>query len=190
MIENQLYNNLDIINDTISDIIFVDCEFIDCKIIDTTINRCIFENCSFINCKVSGIKFNFCQVKELYIDGSTILQVNWSDISPVNSFIMPISNAVNSVFKYNSFTQLALNKLKMTNCEIIDTIYAECDLKQADFNNTKFKRTEFFKCDLRKANFSDADGYQIDIFNCNLKGAKFSFPDVCKLLDSLEIEYN
>lgn len=189
-IRDEIYTNLSINEQNISDIIFSECEFIDCIFTKNEIKSCIFENCRFIRCKVTENKFKFCKVKELYIDKCDVLGINWSELTPNNSFIIPISTVTQSSFKYNTFTQMKLNKINIVDCDIIDTIFAECELKSAEFNNTRFKRSEFFKCDIQNADFTDAQGYQIDILNCKLKGAKFSFPDVCKLLDALEITYN
>lgn len=189
-IRDEIYANLRINEQNISDIIFSDCDFIDCDFIKNEFKGCIFENCRFIRCKVVENKFKFCKAKELYIDKCDVLGINWSELTPNNSFIIPITTIVKSSFKYNTFTQLKLNKINIVDSDIIDTIFAECELKFSDFNNTRFKRSEFFKCDMQRADFTDAKGYQVDILNCNLKGAKFSFPDVCKLLDNLGVEYN
>lgn len=189
-IRDEIYKNINVTGKNITDVTFSECEFIDCIFTKNDIRNCVFENCRFINCKVAENKFKFSKVKELYIEKCDVLGVNWSELTPNNSFIMPITSVIQSSFKYNTFTQMKLNKINIVDCDIIDTIFAECELKSADFNNTRFKRSEFFKCDMQKADFTDANGYQVDILNCNLKGAKFSFPDVCKLLDSLGIEYN
>lgn len=190
IIRDEIYTNICINEQYISDIIFTECQFIDSTFTKNELKGCVFENCSFINCKVAENKFKFSKVKELYIEKCDILGINWSELTQNNSFITPINTVKQSNFKYNTFTQMKLNKINITDSDIIDTIFAECELKSADFNNTRFKRSEFFKCDMQKADFTDAQGYQIDILNCSLKGAKFSFPDVCKLLDILDIEYN
>lgn len=67
-------------------------------------------------------------------------------------------------------------------------LFIKKQLLDSDFKNYRLEGTQFFKCNLQKADFRDAKGYVIDIHNNQMKAARFSFPDVIRLLETLNIK--
>ena len=71
---------------------------------------------------------------------------------------------------------------------IHDSMFDESCLKDCKFKGCDLTQTRFNICDIRSADFRESKGYLVDITNCKIKGAKFSFPEAMSLLDSLDIK--
>lgn len=174
----EVFDNMSFIDCT-----FRNCTFEDVKIINSSLIDCKFEKTSIINLKAE----EYSEIQGLEFKKSRLFGINWKELTPDGAFVDPIDIIKNSSLKYNTFYNMKLKKIDLSDNEIIDSIFTECDLIEAKFKDCKLDNTEFLKSNLSKSDFRNSVGYQVDISSCKLKGAKFSFPEAMNLLNSLEI---
>jgi len=150
----------------LSEIRFIDIEFVDCDWSNANVHQSSFQEVKFKDCKLLGIQFDNC-----------------------NDFGFAVSFE-SCVLNHSVFYQMKLNRSTFHNCQLHHVDFAEADLSnttlsKCDLLNATFDRTNLEKTDLR-----GSVRFSIDPENNRLKGAKFSLSEVVRLLDKygLEIE--
>lgn len=90
--------------------------------------------------------------------------------------------------KYSEIKNGDFRKADFSDNIIQESMFDGCDLQESNFQNCRLEKTQFTRCDIRKSDFRNSSGYVIDIASNKLKQAKFSYPEVVRLLNSLEIQ--
>ncbi len=117
-----------------------------------------------------------------------MIGINWKDITVERGYSNPFSKLKECYLKYSSFLKMDIKKFDFGGNIIHDSMFDESCLKECKFKGCDLTQTRFNICDIRNADFREAKGYLVDITNCKIKGAKFSFPEAMSLLDSLDIK--
>ena len=186
--ENKLFENLDLVETSVSGIEFIDCTFQNCCFENLEILNCTFQDCTFRSCRIVNVSGQRSLMRSSIFESCTLTSINWSHWSSGSSFFDPFTKLDQCRIKYNQFVEMNLTRFDFSRNEIRDSLFAECQLANSKFLNCGLEQTEFFRCDLAKSDFRNATGYRVDISTCQLKGAKFSFPEVTNLLYSLGIK--
>ena len=88
---------------------------------------------------------------------------------------------------YSNFKLIKMPGTKIVNCEAKEVDFIETDLSKGDLRQTDFENSRFFKTNLSSADLRGAKNYCIDIKSNLIKKARFSLPEVMLLLNSLDI---
>jgi len=186
--ENERFERLDLVEQSISWLEFTDCEFVSCSFENLEVINCSFTDCTFVGCRFINVSGQRTLMRSSVFEDCTLTTINWNHWGSGSAFYDPFSKLTRCRLRYNQFTEMNLTKFDFSSCEILDSLFGECKLVSANFKGANLDKTEFFRCDLGKADFRSSTGYRADIMNCNLKGAKFSFPEVVNLLYGLGIK--
>ncbi len=145
-------------NHTLDSCKFLDCNFENCTFEEGLLIGCKFINCRFDQCTIISLKSKYSEIKNAVFHKCNLVGIHWHTLLPSGKY----SYAVNAL--------------------------ENCNLTECNFKNCRLESTQFFKCNLQKAGFRNAKGYVIDIHNNQMKAARFSFPDVIRLLETLNIK--
>ena len=167
---------------------FVDCSFENCLFEECRILNCIFVNCRFENCTVISLEAKYSEIKNGDFQRCNLIGVHWEELFPTGKYACPIEQIKNCCLKYNTFADADFRKADFSDNIIQESMFDGCDLQESNFQNCRLEKTQFTRCDIRKSDFRNSSGYVIDIVSNKLKQAKFSYPEVVRLLNSLEIQ--
>lgn len=166
-----------------------DCEFINCSFKDCIVEDVELSSCYFKNCDIVSLEFKNSIVRNISIEESNLIGVNWSNLINSNAgYSNPIDKVTDSFLKYNSLFEMTLKNTNLSSNTYQDCIFSDSNLSFANFKNSIFSESQFIACDLSSADFRGARGYMIDMNSNKIKKAKFSYPEVQSLLDFLDIE--
>ena len=206
--ENQLFKNQRLQNHTLDYCKFLDCSFENCTFEEGTLIGCKFINCRFDQCTIISLKSKYSEIKNAVFhkcsaEGRIIMNkkksasagimsfcggIHWHTLLPSGKYPYAVNALENCCIKYNTFTEMNFTKFNFSDSIILESLFENCNLTECNFKNCRLEGTQFFKCNLQKADFRDAKGYVIDIHNNQMKAARFSFPDVIRLLETLNIK--
>lgn len=150
--------------------------------------NCIFVNCRFENCTVISLEAKYSEIKNGDFQRCNLIGVHWEELFPTGKYACPIEQIKNCCLKYNTFADADFRKADFSDNIIQESMFDGCDLQESNFQNCRLEKTQFTRCDIRKSDFRNSSGYVIDIVSNKLKQAKFSYPEVVRLLNSLEIQ--
>lgn len=88
---------------------------------------------------------------------------------------------------HSMFQQLALPKLKLTECTAREVDFTDANLKEGDFVQADFLGSRFANTNLSGADFTNAVNYAIDPTANRLKKAVFTLPEAMSLLAAFDI---
>lgn len=186
--EAQAFEDLRFQEETLADLEFIDCEFTGCVLEGCRLVRCTFTGCRFLRCRASELKAEDSQLKYAEFYGCGFTGLDWGQLKPRGRFAEPIAKLEDCRLKYNTFPEMSFPKFDFSGSEIVGSLFAQCELTESNFQECRLTDTEFFQCGLRRADLRGAEGYRIDPAANTLKGARFSYPEVVRLLDSLELQ--
>lgn len=184
--ENEIFK-LDIFEDNIKNMEFIDCKFYHMFWWDKSIINCDFVNCTFIDCQIINPKIENSQIKYSNFFNCKLVGILWQDFRAKIKGIKIIEQLKNCSLEYNYFGNLKMVNTNFEDNKIYECSFENCDLKDCKFRKLDLQNTKFKHCNLTKTDFRKAKNFKIDITDCKLKNAKFSYPDVIDLLDCLEI---
>lgn len=179
----ERFENLELTDETFSEIEFEDCEFIDCRFMGTKFNKCKFINCKFDKSVISAMVVINSRFVDVAFENSKVIGIDWTKAAHVESLSFQKCQ-----LNYSNFRLMKLQKIKIIDCEAKEIEFIEADLSEADLSGTDFEKSIFSKTILTKANFQGAKNYFINIKNNVIKDAQFSLPEALNLLDTLEIK--
>lgn len=181
--ENQIFTQLKIEDMPKSPVEFFNCQFNNCNFermnfSDYVFDRCIFNgsnlalanvtnaklmNVVFNDCKVEGVRFDQCDpfILEVYFDRCLLRNCSFSDLN--------------------------MKKCKFENSQILESDFYKTKLMEASFQGSVLSRTVFAECDLTKADFQEATDFIIDPTINRLKKAVFSSNELAGLLRHLDL---
>lgn len=186
-VEERVITDKKLQNSVIEKYEFVDCDFRDCNFEDCKIIGCNFVNCRFYNCTVISLRAEYSAIKNTVFEKCNLIGVHWNDLLPGGRYAFPIQKLKDSFLKYNTFIKMNFTKFDFSGNGIQESAFEECRLSESDFRNCRLEGTQIVGCDIRKADFRESRGYLIDVKSNQMKGARFSFPEAMNLLTSLEI---
>lgn len=186
--ESEVFENIELNNEILENTKFIECEFVGCKIQHSTLRVVKFLDCKFKSCSIINIKFQSSQFQNIDFLNCNINGINWKTLESNRQFIPVIKSLKKSFLKYSIFYDMDLKNFDFEGNNFCETLFNRCNLEGANFKNCNFDGSEFKENNLKKSQFKEAYGYNIDINSNELSGAKFSFPEVIKLLESLNIE--
>ena len=149
---------------------------------------CKFINCRFDQCTIISLKSKYSEIKNAVFHKCNLVGIHWHTLLPSGKYPYAVNALENCCIKYNTFTEMNFTKFNFSDSIILESLFENCNLTECNFKNCRLEGTQFFKCNLQKADFRDAKGYVIDIHNNQMKAARFSFPDVIRLLETLNIK--
>ena len=170
--ENERFQDLRLMEETISGKTFVDCDFVGCTFERCQIERCVFTECRFTGCQINDPKCAYSQVKFLSLENCSLSGINWGLLLPTGGFGDPLDKLAACRLKYCFFTEMDLRRF---------------DLTEGNFQGCGLEDTEFLRCNLTGGDFRGATGYKVDVPSCTLKAARFALPEAANLLYSLGI---
>lgn len=186
--EELLIKDKKLLKNTLEQYTFIDCHFLNCTFEECKIIRCRFINCKFSACTIISLSAEYTEVKNAVFNRCNLIGVHWIHLRPAGKYAHPIEKIENCCIKYNTFIEMSLVKFDFSGSILQESIFEQCNLMESHFENCRLDGTQFYKCDLRKADFRNAIGYGIDISSNKIQQALFSYPEVIRLLDSLEIK--
>lgn len=158
----------------------------------------VFESCNFAEAVLRGAKFSSCTFKDcnfslVKLDGVFIQDVQFVDCKIVGAQFFKCARTFFSAhfrgcfIHYCSFADLNMKNTSFSNsklkeCHFNDTVLTGSSFDGADLSGTIFHNSNLSKCD-----FSKAVNYTIDPTNNNIKKAKFSLPEAVGLLHGFDI---
>lgn len=187
-IEGQTIADKDFQNVTIEQSKFVDCDFENCRFEECKIIGCVFVNCRFFNCTVITLSSRHSEVKNAVLKKCNLIGVHWNTLLPSGKYAHAIDKLENCYVKYNSFVEMNFVKFDFSDNRIEESVFEQCNLAESNFCGCRMEGTQIVRSDIRKADFRDAVGYVIDVISNKMSNARFSFPEVIRLLDSLQIK--
>ena len=156
------FNNCNFFEIDLADMLFIDCEFIDCNLSMACVDRTAFRNVKFNNSKLLGVNFEQC-----------------------NNFAFEVS-FTNCGLNNVSFYGLKLKKTIFTDCALVETDFGGSDLSNAKFIRCNLMGAIFDGTNLEKADFSLSYNYVINPEHNNIAKAIFSSSGLSGLL----MQYN
>jgi len=183
----------------IADTTFEKTNFTLKKIKDADYENCVFVGCDLSNADLSGLNFTDCQFINSNLSSAKLHQTTFSDIQfkdckmlglhfeDCNEFIFS-ATFDNCMLNFSSFYKRKLKKTLFRDCVLQEVDLTESDLSNAVFTNCDLKAAKFENTILERADLSTAFNYSINPDINRIKRAKFSYPGVVGLLDKYDID--
>lgn len=183
-VENHSYENLDFTQEPLNTGTYEECNFISCNFTGLSLTDFRFIDCEFINCNLSLVK-----------PGNTVLRETGFRNCKMTGIRFDYCHATNLSIRFEScLLQLA----SFYGMKIPGTLFADCNLKEADFTGTDLSRAVFRRTDLYRAVFENtlleqadlrtAENYSIDPESNYLSGARVSSEGLVGLLTKYNLD--
>ncbi|TNE53973.1 MAG: pentapeptide repeat-containing protein [Bacteroidetes bacterium] len=148
----------------LSEIRFLESEFVDCNLSNVKLNGTALQEVRFKDCKMLGLLFEQCK-----------------DFGFEVSF-------EHCQLNHSSFYQVQLTRCLFQGCQLEEVDFTESVLREARLKACDLRNAIFENTDLEKADFRTSFNYSINPELNQIKGAIFSMPDVIGLLDKYPIQ--
>ena len=145
-------------------LVFMDCSFEHCNLLLASVGKTGFQNVVFKRCKLSGLNF-----------------------SKASDFLFEV-NFEGSILDNAIFYQKKNKKGKFTDCSMIETDLTEADLTDAKFINCNLHRAFFSRTVLKGADLRSSYNFSIDPDDNLVKKAHFSLHGLPGLLGKYDIK--
>jgi fluoroquinolone resistance protein len=178
VIENEVFKSLKAEAFKNGDVIYENCEFVNCDLSYADLSNQTFINCSMQLCNLSLVRVNNAGFQNVVFKECKVTGVNFSH---TNSFSFAVAFE-GCTMDYSVFQKRKMKDTRFDNC-----LLRECDFSEADLSNAKFKdcdmtRAVFNRTILKGADFTSANYYHIDPENNTMAKAKFSLEGLPGLL--------
>jgi len=180
---DEIFENLNISNQTIKSIEFDDCSFKNCIFNTSILQHCKFTECTFENCNLSLMKPKGSVFNDIKISNSKAIGINWTLCNKPFEV-----NFESSDISMSSFYELDLRHTKIISCKANDIDFGKTNLEKVNFKDTDLKGTIFGDTNLKDTDLRFAINYLIDPQNNFLKGTKVSLPQANSFLEFLDIK--
>ena len=174
---DEILENININNKTITSKEFDNCTFKNCSFNETVLKNCKFTECIFENCDLSLLKIQGSVFNDIKILDSKAIGINWTMFS--NPFEISFTNSDISMC---SFYNMELRRTNIINCKAYDVDFAKSNLEKANFKDTNLLGSIFGDTNLKNTDLTNALNYMIDPNKNYIKGTKISMPQVYNIL--------
>jgi uncharacterized protein YjbI with pentapeptide repeats len=185
--ENQTFQGLEYLQETIEEMVFIDCKFIKCDFHEIKVSGCTFRNCIFSGCTILNPKFKFTLAVGNIFEHCNLTGINWSDTVKAKTLLPPFYSLDDCLIKHNYFYHFAMKAFNFEECDLTGSIFEQCNLTNANFRRAQLADAKFDNNNLAGADFREAENYAISLEINKLKKAKFSFPEAIRLLEVVGI---
>ena len=186
--QNENFKNLQQRGGLIQGRLFQECSFTRCDLSETTFRGCVFRDCLFKNCQMNLIKVPECVFASVRFQHTQILGVDWTVARWEKKQFTAAFSFENCSVNHNTFMNLNLRKLVMTDCSAVDANFEETDLTGCCMRGTDLSGSRFNHTNLSGADLVGARNYTIASQFNTLKKTRFSLPEALALLYALDIE--
>ncbi|HML65160.1 MAG TPA: pentapeptide repeat-containing protein [Dysgonomonas sp.] len=146
--EKQIIENINF-NEIELDEEYYKCVFVSCDFSNRVIHSTSFDNCEFKQCNFTLVKFS-----------DTLSDVKFIECKMTGVDFTAINKYSSSFF----FEKSLLNYANFVAIKIRKTIFIDCNLQEAYFDNTDISLSVFDKCDLMGASFHETNLEKADFF--------------------------
>jgi len=143
---------------------FIDCDFRDCNLSMVKLAKTSLKEVKFKDCKIIGARFDECQ--------EFLFAVSFENC------ILNLSSFYRRKMKGTRLHDCSLHEVDFTEADVSQSLFDQCDLMGAIFDNTI----------LEKADFRTAHNYSINPESNYIKKARFSIEGIAGLLDKYDID--
>ena len=161
--ENSIFIMCNFSNSDLSDIKFIDCEFIGCDLSMAKLENTALRDVKFKDSKMLGLQFDTC-----------------------HEFGLSFSFE-NCLLNHSSFFKTKQNKIIFKDSQLQEVDFSECDLSGSLFDSCDLAGAVFKNTILEKADFRTSFNYSLDPEHNRIKKAKFSLSGAVGLLDKYNI---
>ncbi|MEO6520323.1 MAG: pentapeptide repeat-containing protein [Mucilaginibacter sp.] len=158
--------------------VFENCTFKGCDLSELNFSATDFIDTSFETCNFSLAKFSDTGLKNVTFKGCKLSGVN---LSNCKDFLFS-ANFEDCILDYASFHKKKNKKAKFVNCSMKSTDLTEADLSEVIFQNCDLQAAEFGRTILTGANFTTSYNFSIDPEQNQIRKAKFSQQGLAGLL--------
>ncbi len=184
---DETFHGISFDQQEVSDKTFADCEFKDCTFREAVLRRCAFHDCAFTDCDLSLAQVPDTTFANVAFTHCKLVGIDWASAHWPKFGIKRPFTFHQCALNYSFFTGLKLPHLRMTECTVKEADFSDVDLTGAVFTGTDFSGSRFVNCDLTQADFNDSVQYAIDVKQNWLKKTKFALPEAVALLKGLDI---
>jgi len=185
--ETEIFSQLEVVAQKISNTTFEQCHFLGCDFSESEFTECRFIECEFRDSNFNVTKLTGSQFWESQFENCKLTGINWTSLNWTGITVSAPMAFESSDLSFSVFHSLSLPGLKMTNSKARNVDFEDCDLTKGEFTNTDFKDARFNRTKLNMCDFSEAVNYYIDPNSNSMVGASFSFPEVISLLTAFDI---
>lgn len=178
----ETFNKVTVSDENLISRIFEECQFDNCSFTNCKIDRCKFINCRFDSCILSAVTPINSRFQDPRFFRCKLMGMDWTRTADLSE-----PDFVECQLDYSNFKLLKLPGIKMVNCEAKEVDFIETDLSKGDLRQTNFENSRFFKTNLSSADFRGAKNFSIDVKVNMLKKTRFSLPEALLLLNNLDI---
>ncbi len=178
----ETFSSIVVSDETIEKKVFEECRFDHCSFTNCKMAKCKFINCRFENSIMSSVTPMNCVFQSPRYIRCKLMGMDWTRSAELSEL-----DFKECQLNYSNFKLVKIPRVKMINCEAKEVDFIETDLSKGDLRQTDFENSRFFKTNLSSADLRGAKNYCIDIKVNILKKARFSLPEVMLLLNSLDI---
>lgn len=167
---------------TVKEVFFEECTFEACSFITCRFERLRFLGCRLEGCVLSAVTPMNCRFEKVDFTSCKVIGIDWTRTLETRDM-----HFRDCQLNYSNFRFLDMPGLEMVGCEVKDADFIETRLKKAVFRKSDLEKTRFFKADLTEADFREAVNYYVDPTVNTLKKTRFSLPEVVSLLNAYDI---
>lgn len=184
----KTFTGLDLSGQSLKDIEFESCSFIDCNFTDAVLRGVRLIECSFTDCRLNHVKLPSARFRGVVMERCKAVGINWTTVEWSRLSRSSELTFRQCVLTESVFFGLSLEDLVMQSCKAHAVDLREAQLKNADLSFTDFSDALFGRTNLTGADFTEATNFDIDVLNNVMKASKFSRLEAARLLAGLDIE--
>ena len=185
--ETEIFSQIEIVGQKISNSSFEHCNFSGCDFSESEFIACRFIECEFKDSNFNVTKLTGSRLLESRFENCKLTGINWTSLSWTGITVSAPMTFEFCDLSFSVFHSLSLPGLIITNGKAWNADFEDCDLTHAKFTNTDLKDARFNRTKLNMCDFSEATNYYIDPNSNSMVGASFSFPEVINLLAAFDI---
>lgn len=182
------FTKLDLAGQSLQDIEFEVCTFVDCDFSDAVMRNFRFIDCTFLNCRLSHLKLPSTRFRSAILENCKVVDVDWTALEWSRLTSDSELTFRECVLTDSVFFGLSLDGMVMQSCKAHGIDLREASLKGADLSYTDFTNAQFGRTNLTDADFTEATEFNIDVLNNVMTRSKFSRIEAARLLHGLDIE--
>ena len=183
-IENETFRDLNGQEKGLEKGDYENCTFIICLLANGNLSQINFVDCEFVNSDLSTAKLTGTGLKGVKFKGCKLLGLRFEHCS---EFLFSV-NFEKCQLNLSSFFQRSLRETNFNACNLREVDFAESDLTAASFVNCDLEGAIFENTILEQSDFRTSFSFSIDPESNSMNKAKFSLTGVVGLLGKYNLE--